>query len=239
MQSSVIAVAAVLLVLSACATPDLGEPALETTNVRARPAHDASVAAPGPLEPGGALAATSDAPSSIPIALPALRWSGTCSPAPTYPVHPPSTVPASCEGTFDDDTFARALHIHNNAPFDFASRVPRDGSLGIDWMPSARPALQFFVAARNDNAKGWQGNFPVVIIGGGGERARYEPETNLLPTALDKWVPISIPLGGGNGFRKVSGEIPAKVDYVELHTDTWGLAATDVWISELRIQQEP
>ncbi len=240
MQRSSIPLAAATLMLCACATPSYGdEPALETTEVRPRPAPP-----PPPLPATGAGVAQAPAPSPeapwvIPIALPAVRWSGACSAAPTYPVHPPSTVPSSCEGTFDDDALAHAVHIHSNAPFDFASHVPRDGSFGIDLRPSDHAALRFSVAAKNANTLGWQGNFPVIIIGGGGRQARYEPETNLLPTAVEKWVPISVPLTGGNGFRRVSGDVPTRIDYIELHTDTFGVEATDLWISELRVQQEP
>lgn len=127
-----------------------------------------------------------------------------------------------------------AVRITTDAPFDFAATTPPSRDLGL--APGAFAKLGFFVRARNDNEYGWQGNFPVVVVGGPGGTVRHEPAANLLPTQPQEWIFVEVPLAGGPGWtRTVAGSPPSKIDWLEFHTDTWGYGAVNLWLDAVTL----
>jgi parallel beta-helix repeat protein len=159
-------------------------------------------------------------PMGVRVGEKAADWTGACAMFP------------SCTTTFADDPAGvegTSVHVTTDAPYDFAMTTPPGMDLHLD--ASQATTFGFFVKAQNTNMGGWQGNFPVVVLGGPGGTITYTPAANLLPTDPSSWIFVAVPLAGGGGFARTDqGGALSQVDYVQIHTDTWGGDAYDLWI---------
>ncbi|QRN98501.1 right-handed parallel beta-helix repeat-containing protein [Archangium violaceum] len=148
---------------------------------------------------------------------------------------------STCTTTLTDDTVSKlfgsgSVKVASNEGFGLAVFTPAGRNLALN--ASSRTRLGVFLRARNPNQYGWQGTFPVVVLGttGGGEYV-YTPSANLLPTSPDEWVYVELPLAGGSGWTRTASGSPtfSKVDYVEIRTDTWGADPYDIWVDGLTL----
>lgn len=224
------------LATSACTQP-YGEekpPTLEKSGAKQTPG--ATTGADAGADAGASALKTST--KVIPVRVPAASWKGECVDAPAYPGSAQAGLVKGCVTTFLDQPKWDAISIETNAPFDFGATIPKSGELAIDL--SSMAFLVFQVAARNENPTGWQGNFPVVVIGSGSQIARYEPTRNLLPTSFDEdWVTVRMALAGDRDFQRKSGEPPKRADWIEIHSDTWETKAVQIWISGIQFEAKP
>ena len=143
------------------------------------------------------------------------------------------TVAADVEGLQDG-----SVHLTTDAPFDFAGIFPRSQDLGLDG--SATDAvLAFFVRARNANELGgWQGNAPKVVLVSAGGTITYTPTANMLPNDGKEWFYVAVPLAGDAAWTRVDrGGDLSDISAIELHMDTWGWGAYDVWIDAMTLYE--
>lgn len=139
-----------------------------------------------------------------------------------------------CETTFANDAGLEgtSVRVTTNAPGEFVMTTPT--------VLSARKTrytrLGFFLRASNPNDGGWQGNYPVIVLGTSTGPLRYEPAVNLLPTQPTEWTYVEVPLGGGDGW-KITEErgSPANLRWLEIHMDTWGGDPFDVWVDAITL----
>lgn len=230
-------VACTCLSASACTQPygEDRQATLERSSPTEPPVSSGAASTVG-TDAGGAAAKT--ATKVIPVRVPAASWKGECVNAPAYPGSTQAGLVKDCVTTFLDQPKWNAISVETNAPFDFGATIPKSGELAIDL--SSMAFLVFRVAARNDNANGWQGNFPVVVIGSGSQIARYEPMRNLLPKSFDEdWVTVRMALAGDRDFQRKSGELPKRADWIEIHSDTWETKAVQIWISGIQFEAKP
>ena len=101
-----------------------------------------------------------------------------------------------------------------------------------------KTALMFWVRTRNENIPAWQGENPVVTLGGPGEtRVVLTPPGDLLSQpaaneAREGWQLIRVPLGGGEGWKQ-TGVLPSRLEWLSLGFDSWGAPPLQIWIDGL------
>jgi parallel beta-helix repeat protein len=127
-----------------------------------------------------------------------------------------------------------AVRATADAPFGFRAIAPATRDLGADLTSSTTIAM--FVRGRNDNPGGWQGSFPVVVLGGPGGEIRYEPMTGILPTDPSEWIYVEVPLAGGRGWTRTEhGAGLDAIDWIAIEADTWEFRPVDVWVDALTV----
>jgi parallel beta-helix repeat protein len=161
-------------------------------------------------------------PGGVRVGEEAAGWDYACESASTC-VTTVTDDPGGIEGSM--------VHITTDAPYDFSAVYPSTRDLGLDL--AAYTTLGFFVQARNDNEYGWQGSYPVIVLAGSWGTIRLEPSSNLLPTQPGEWTYMEIPLDGGSGWTLTVTGTPGPVDWLEIHTDTWGWIAVDLWLDAI------
>jgi parallel beta-helix repeat protein len=162
----------------------------------------------------------------------ASEWGYGCAKGDEKPIQ----GPGKCSTTISDDSNGlqkNAVHVRTDASYDFEIYTPGKGALDLD--VTGRDRLGFFVKALNPNGRGWQGGpFPRVELEGDGGSIVYSPTSQRLPVAGDHWRFVSIPLDGGDGWKRSDrGGSLDDVDRIALRADTWGWDAVDIWIDGL------
>jgi hypothetical protein len=125
--------------------------------------------------------------------------------------------------------------------FDFGALTPPGKALGQS--TAGRSQVAFSIRTENSNlveGNCWQSGEPYaccpwVIIGHGASLALYEPQASLLPAGTGAWQRIEVPIAGGFGWQ-LTGAAPTVIDWIEIHTNTWGYDPYTVWIDDLVIQ---
>jgi parallel beta-helix repeat protein len=147
-------------------------------------------------------------------------WTYSCDQAPDCV----TVISADSDGVHGD-----AVHIVTDAPFDFTALAPASRNLGLD--ASGMTGLSFYVRSFNLNTLGFQGNYPVVVLASFAGTITYTPDVNLLQTLPDDWYYLDVPLAGGSGWTRTdAGGSLSLVDWIEIHTDTWGGDPYQIWI---------
>lgn len=143
---------------------------------------------------------------------------------------------------YDDDTRIQAgsysIRLETDAPYDCRM-----------WAPAARDAqwdlrrctdVAFWVYAVNPNLD-FQDNNPWIRLGSSeSDYIELRPSVDLLDTALDQWLYITIPLAGDATWTRTDVGSPdlAAVAFVEIHADTWDAGFT-LWIDGLAFNSPP
>ena len=127
-----------------------------------------------------------------------------------------------------------------------------DGRVTLLW-PAARDAaiplagrsrLSFHIRARNPNMPAWQNLNPVLTLHGAQDRwLRLTPARDPLgdPPDIqfrDDWLPLDVPLAGGDGWTPTNGPAgaPDIVDWITIDLDSWGAPELDVWLDGLALR---
>jgi hypothetical protein len=117
---------------------------------------------------------------------------------------------------------------------DLVYRPTEERRVGLE----GKTALLFWVRTRNENIPSWQGENPVVTVGGPGEtRVVLTPPGDLLSQpaaneAREGWQLIRVPLGGGEGWKQ-TGVLPSRLEWLSLGFDSWGAPPLQIWIDGL------
>jgi hypothetical protein len=141
----------------------------------------------------------------------------------------------------DNDSGGQCVEFDIGYSFDFAMITPPGKDLGHTTTGYSK--LSFSVRAENSNTDvipPWQSGEPCnccpwLMVGYAGGMTRYEPTANLLPVVKGAWQRLEVPLAGGSGWSKL-GPSPSTIDWVEVHTNTWGYAAYTIWIDDLVLE---
>lgn len=131
--------------------------------------------------------------------------------------------------------------------------APGDGSRASLLWPATRDAhiplagrtqLAFWIRTRNPNIPAWQDGNPVVTLHQSAERwLRLVPERDLLADPpdvhfRDEWMPLVLPLAGGDGWRVETGPAgaPDTLEWLTLGLDPWGTPPLDLWLDRLGLR---
>lgn len=143
-----------------------------------------------------------------------------------------------CNTEVSDDYEVKAvgdssIKVKTNAPFDFYV------GLTGGWTLDKSSNIYIFLLCNNPNPNGWQGNFPVLEIKDKSNKTyKLMPEQDFLKTAQDNWIFLSIPVGGGNGWKvEDKGANLYKTTGIFLHMDTWDWNPYTIWIDGFIVEK--
>jgi parallel beta-helix repeat protein len=111
-------------------------------------------------------------------------------------------------------------------------------------LPAGATTLTFWIRTRNPNLPAWQGSNPIITLHEGADRwLRLTPARDWLGNPpdvhfRDEWMPLDVPLAGGEGWtREVgTGGAPGTVNWISLAVDSWGAPPLDVWIDAMTLR---
>jgi len=138
----------------------------------------------------------------------------------------------------------RAVHARVE-PYD-GGRVellwPASRDAGLALAGHAR--LAFWIRARDPHIPAWQDTNPVItLLEGEGRWLRLTPARDWLGNPpdthfRDDWMPLDVPLAGGDGWTRELGPdgAPARVQWLTIGVDSWGAPPLDVWLDGLSLR---
>ena len=133
----------------------------------------------------------------------------------------------------DDFEFAvvgqSALRTKTGCPYSFWIEFPqKEGG----WALTPESTLHMFVRTDNPNPNGWQGQFPLLQFRDSAEKKRFvNPTWNMLATSQEKWIYVTVPVGGGPGWKlddKGANLEDIQRIFFQMDTHDWG--AYTVWV---------
>ena len=136
----------------------------------------------------------------------------------------------------DDEGFAlvgnTSLRVDATGGLDNYVRYPGDQL--AKWDLTGVDNLHFWVYAINENFS-FQNGSPWIRLGNDDGYFQWNPSSELLNSAVDRWVELSVPLTGSSLWTRSTSGTPTleEIHYIEIHADTWGAGFT-LWFDDLR-----
>jgi len=115
--------------------------------------------------------------------------------------------------------------------------------LGIlaKWNLSDVQYIRFWLYAHNTNSGGFQSQSPWLRLGSFQDGYfQWKPTWDILNLAINRWTEFVIPIAGDATWQRTVGGNPslAKINYFQLHADTWGAGFT-LWLDGVNFQPQP
>ena len=109
---------------------------------------------------------------------------------------------------------------------------------------AGRSTLSLWIRARDPNIPAWQDTNPVITLWQDEDRwLRLVPTRDLLgnPTDTrfrDEWMPLDVPLAGGEGWTREAAPAgaPDVANWLGVGLDSWGAPPLDVWLDGLTLR---
>jgi Ca2+-binding RTX toxin-like protein len=117
-----------------------------------------------------------------------------------------------------------SIKFETQSGFDTGVKITAPAD--IYWDVSGDNIFTFWIYAINNNAFGFQGNQPVVVLNSPNGSFRYEPRNNLMVT--QQWQQIKVPLVGSQDWNRTTTGTPSfnNITSIEIHQDTWDYGFT-------------